>query len=107
MTVNGKDKIIDQCSDTTFSKVYFDLGDFFIFTNNSFKKRQIGHFTIDEATRTFETTWQYPTDIKDNFKGIVTKLDKNNRMKLTGKMGQDTFEMELEKMEIKNFNKTY
>ena len=107
MTVNGKDKIIDQCSDTIFSKVYFDLGDFFIFTNNSFKKRQIGHFTIDEVTRTFETTWQYPTDIKDNFKGTVTTLDNNNRMKLTGKMGQDSYEMELEKVEIKNFNKTY
>ncbi|MBK8281053.1 MAG: hypothetical protein IPK94_13325 [Saprospiraceae bacterium] len=107
MTVNGKDKIIDQCSDTTFSKVYFDLGDFFIFTNNNFKKRQIGHFTIDEATRTFETTWQYPTDIKDNFKGKVTELDKNNRMKLTGINGQDTLELELEKIKMKNFNKTY
>lgn len=107
MTVNGKDKIIDQCSDTTFSKVYFDLGDFFIFTNNNFTKRQIGHFKIDETSRTFETTWQYPTGIKDNFKGTVTKLDNNNKMKLTGKMGQDTLELDLEKMEIKNFNKTY
>lgn len=107
MTINGNNKIIDQYSDTTFSKVYFDLGDFFVFTNNSFTKRQIGHFKINETSRTFETTWQYPTDIKDNFKGTVTKLDNNNRMKLTGKMGQDTFEMELEKVEIKNFNKTY
>ena len=107
MTINGDNKIIDQFSDTTFSKVYFDLGDFFIFTNNNFTKRQIGHFKIDETSRTFETTWQYPTDIKDNFKGTVTKLDNNNRMKLTGKMGQDKFEMELEKVEIKNFNKTY
>ena len=57
MTVNGKAKIIDQYSDSTFSKVYFDLGDFFIFTNNSFTKRQIGHFKIDETSRTFETTW--------------------------------------------------
>jgi hypothetical protein len=28
MTVNGKDKVIDQCSDTTYSKVYFDLAIF-------------------------------------------------------------------------------
>lgn len=105
--INGKDKNIDQCSDTTFSKVYFDLGDFFIFTNNNFKKRQIGHFTINEATRTFETTWQYPQGIKDNFKGTVTKIGNNNRMKLSGIMGKDTIEMELEKMEIKNFNITY
>jgi hypothetical protein len=104
---NGKEIAINQCSDTTFSKVYFDLGDFFIFTNNNFSKRQIGHFTIDETTRTFETTWQYPIGIKDNFKGTVTNLDNNNRMKLSGIMGKDTLEMELEKIEINNFNKTY
>jgi hypothetical protein len=107
MKENGKEKAIDQCSDTTFSKVYFDLGDFFILTNNNFTKKQIGHFTINEATRTFETTWQYPKGISNNFKGTVTKLDSNNRIKLTGIMGQDTLEMELEKVEIKNFNKTY
>ena len=107
MSVNGNSKIIDQCSDTTFSKVYFDLGDFFIFTNNNFTKRQVGHFTINEVTRNFETTWQYPTGLNNNFKAKVTELDKNNRMKLSGIMGKDTLEIELEKMEIKNFNKTY
>lgn len=107
MTINGKNKTIDQCSDTTFSKVYFDLGDFFAFTNNNFKKKQIGHFTFDETKRTFETTWEYPKGIKDNFKGTVTNLDNKNRMKLTGIMAKDTFEIELEKMEVKNFNKTY
>ena len=107
MTINGNNKIIDQSSDTTFSKVYFDLGDFFIFTNSNFKKRQIGHFTINNATREFETTWQYPTGLNNNFKAKVTELDKDNRMKLSGIMGKDTLEMELEKMEIKNFNKTY
>lgn len=105
--INGKDKNIEQYSDTAFSKVYFDLGDFFVFTNNNFKKRQIGHFTINEATRTFEITWQYPQGIKDNFNGTVTKIGANNRMKISGINGNDTLEMELEKMEIKNFNKTY
>ena len=105
MKINGDNKIIDL-SDTTFSKVYFDLGDFFIFTNNNFTKRQIGHFEIDETSRTFETTWQYPTGIKEKFKGTASKLD-NNRMKVTGIMGKDTLELDLEKMEIKNFNKTY
>lgn len=107
MSVNGDDKIIDQCSDSTFSKVYFDLGDFFILTNNNFTKRQVGHFVINEATREFETTWQYPAGLNDNFNGKVTALDNDNRMKLSGIMGQDTFEMELEKIEVRNFNKTY
>jgi hypothetical protein len=107
MTVNGKFKTIEQCSDTTFSKVYFDLGDFFILTNNNFTKRQVGHFTINEATRNFETTWQYPIGLNNNFKGKVTDLGNNNKMKLSGTMGQDTLEMEFEKMEVKNFNRTY
>ena len=107
MTVNGKDREINQTSDTTFSKVYFDLGDFFIFTNNNFTKKQIGHFTYDEKNRTFETTWQYPIGIQDKFNGIVTKLDNKNRMKLTGIMGNDTLVLELEKMKIVSFNKTY
>ncbi len=107
MAENGTEIAINPCSDSTFSKVYFDLGDFFIFTNDNFTKRQIGHFTINETTRTFETTWQYPTGIKGNFTGTVTRLDNKNRMKLTGIKGQDTLEMELEKMEVKNFNKTY
>ena len=107
MTINGLDQPIEQCSDTTFSKVYFDLGDNFIFTNNNFSKRQIGHFIIDEAKRIFETTWEYPKGLKDVFKGSVTNLDNNNRMRLIGIMAKDTVEMELEKMEIKNFNKTY
>lgn len=107
MTINGIDKSIDQCSDTTFSKVYFDLGDNFIFTNNNFTKKQIGHFTIDEKVRTFETVWEYPKGLKDNFIGKITNLDNKNRIQLTGKMATDTYEIELEKMEVKNFNKTY
>lgn len=107
MNVNGDNKIIDQCSDTTFSKVYFDLGDFFILTNNNFTKRQVGHFIINDVTREFETTWQYPIGLKNNFKAKVTELDKDNRMKLSGIMGQDTIVIELEKIEIKNFNKKY
>ena len=107
MTVNGNFKTIEQCSDTSFSKVYFDLGDFFIMTNNNFTKRQVGHFIINDVTRKFETTWQYPTGLNENFKGEVTGLDKDNRMKLSGVMGRDTLVMELEKMEVKNFNKTY
>jgi hypothetical protein len=107
MLVNGKAQEIDQQNESTFSKVYFDLGDFFIFTNNSFKKRQMGHFEINETTREFETTWTYPEGVKDKFKGKVTKLDKNNRMKLSGIMGKDTLNLELEKIEIKNFNRTY
>lgn len=107
MTVNGKEKVIDRCRDTTFSKVYFDMGDFFIFTNSNFTKKQIGHFTIDEATRNFVITWQYPKGIKSKFKGTVTKLDKANRMKLTGIMGNESIELELKKVEIKNFNNTY
>lgn len=106
MTINGIEKPIEQCSDTTFSKVYFDLGDNFIFTNNNFTKKQIGHFTIDETKNTFETTWEYPKGIKDNFKGVFAKHD-NHRMTVKGNMGSDSYEIELEKMEVKNFNKTY
>ncbi len=68
---------------------------------------QIGHFTFNEATRIFETTWQYHLGIIDNFNGTVTKFGDNNRMKLSVIIGKDTLEMELEKMEIENFNKTY
>jgi hypothetical protein len=107
MTINGIEKPIEQCSDTTFSKVYFDLGDNFIFTNNNFTKKQIGHFALNETARTFETTWEYPKGLKDNFIGKMTPLDNKNRMKLTGTMAKDTFVIELEKMEVKNFNKTY
>lgn len=107
MTINGIDRTIEQCSDTTFSKVYFDLGDNFIFTNNNFTKKQIGHFALNEKARTFETTWEYPKGLKDKFIGKITNLDNKNRIKLTGKMATDTYEIELEKMEVKNFNKTY
>jgi hypothetical protein len=107
MTVNGKTKAIEQDNDSTFSKVYFDLGDFFIFTNNSFSKRQIGHFVINETTREFVTTWNFPDKLTNKFNGKLSQLDKNGRMNLIGIMGQDTLNMELEKIEIKNFNKTY
>jgi hypothetical protein len=107
MSVNGQNKAINQCSDSTFSKVYFDLGDFFIFTNNNFSKRQIGHFVINEQTREFETTWNYPEKLKDTFKGKLSQIQKNGQMNLTGIMGKDTLVLELEKMEIKNFNRTY
>jgi hypothetical protein len=107
MSINGISKTVEQCSDSSFSKVYFDLGDFLVLTNNNFTKRQVGHFTINEATRTFETTWQYPIGLNGNFKGKVTELDKDNKMTLSGIMGNDTLEIELEKLPVKNFNKTY
>ncbi|MFN8306968.1 MAG: hypothetical protein U0T79_09355 [Ferruginibacter sp.] len=107
MAVNGVDKAIDKCSDTTFSKVYFDFGDNLIFTNTNFSKRQIGHFTFNNTARTFEVIWQYPTVVKDIFKGSISNLDNDNRMELNGIMGKDTLRIELEKMQVKNFNETY
>jgi hypothetical protein len=107
MLINGKNIAIDQCSDSTYSKVYFDLGDFLVFTNKSFSKRQIGHFTINPLNREIEITWNYPEKRTDKFKGKLSQRDKNGRMNLTGIMGKDSLALELEKMEIKNFNKTY
>jgi hypothetical protein len=107
MTVNGKEMEINVCSDTTFSHVYFDLGDYFILTNKSFKRIQVGHFEINEATRQFKTVWESPKGLTDTLFGSVSPIDAQNNMLLTGIMGKDTLRMELTKVEIKNFTRTY
>ena len=107
MTVNGKEQLADSCNNNIFSTIYFDLGDYFIFTSNDFNKKQIGHFEFNEATRQFKTTWQYPKGLSDTLFAKVSLPDKENRMTLSGIMGRDTLNMELLKREVKSAAKTY
>ena len=107
MTLNGKEKEINPCSDSTFSTLYFDLGDNFVLTNSHFKKRQIGHFEFNESTRQFKNTWEYPKGFNDTLFAKVSALDTENKMTLAGIMGKDTLTMELLKVKVKSVSKTY
>jgi len=107
MTVNGKEQLLDSCNSNTFSNLYFDLGDYLIFTSNDFNKKQVGHFEFNEATRQLKTIWQYPKGFSDTLFAKVSFLDKEKRMTLSGIMGNDTLNIELLKREVKSVTKTY
>jgi hypothetical protein len=62
---------------------------------------------MEEGSRNFVTTWQYPEGIDNSFKAHVTQLDQDSKVTLSGTMGQDTLVLELQKMELKNFNRSY
>jgi hypothetical protein len=97
MTVNGKELLLDSCDNNTYSNVYFDLGNYFVFTSNDFNKRQVGHFKFNETTRQFKTVWQYPKGLNDTLFAKVSALDKENKMTLSGIMGN----------EVRSVTKTY
>jgi hypothetical protein len=107
MTVNGKEILIDTCNDSIISHVYFDLGDHFIMMSDNFINRKVGRFKFNESTRQFKTVWQYPKELKDTLYARVSVLDKENRMLLSGIMGNDTLNMELLKVKVKSVTTTY
>ena len=107
MTVNGKQLLLDSCNNTTFSNIYFDLGDYFVFASNDFNNIQVGHFEFNEKTREFKTIWKYPKGISDTLFANISPLDKENRMILSGLMGKDSLYIELLKKEVKSVTKTY
>lgn len=107
MTINGKALFPDSCNDSSFSTVYFDLGDYLIFMSDNFINRQVGHFEFSEATRQLKTIWQYPKGLNDTLFAEVSSLDKENTMTISGRMGMDMISMELLKMKVKSVSKTY
>ena len=107
MTVNDKELLLDSCNSNTFSNVYFDLGDYLVFTSNDFNKIQVGPFEFNEATRQLKTIWRYPKGLNDTLFAKVSSLDKENKMTLSGKMGKDTLTIELLKKEVKSVTKIY
>lgn len=107
MTVNRKELLLNSCSDTIFSNVYFDLGDNFVFMSNNFIHRKVGRFKFNETTRQFKTIWQYPKGLNDTLYGKISSLNEENKMTLSGIMGKDTLYMELLKMKVKSVSNTY
>lgn len=107
MNVNGKELLLDSCNSNSFSNVYFDLGDYFAFTSNDFKKIQVGPFDFNEKTRELKTVWGYPKGLTDTLVAKVSSLDKDNKITISGLMGKDTVNIELLKKEVKSITNIY
>jgi hypothetical protein len=107
MTVNGQAQLIDSCNANAFSTLYFDLGDFLVFSSNDFNKRQVAHFEFDKELRQLKAIWQYPKGLNDTLLAKVSTLDNENRMTISGTMGQDTIDIALLKKDLRSVTTRY
>ena len=90
-----------------YDYVYFDLGNYFSLVSSDFEKRQVGHLKIDEKTRKFKVEWIYPKNLRTNLVGQISDLNQDNHMTLSGSMGEEKIQIELQKEEVKSIWMTY
>lgn len=108
-TITGKYAIIQFVqADPLYEKyevVYFDLGDYFALTSADFKQRLVGELEMDEPQRTFTVKWL--NEDTPDLVGHISPRTKDGRMTLTGTLGEQPFELKLQKQTIHSLRQDY
>ncbi len=83
--------------DSVLTKIYIDKNDI-VFEYNKHWKRFIGKYTYNEATKQLTAIWHFPKSARDTLKARIVPATVGGRARLTGKMGNETLDMELERV---------
>lgn len=96
LTVNGEAVLLPSV-DSVLTKVYIDKNDI-VFEYNKHWKRLIGKYTYNEATKQLAATWRFPQSARDTLKAQITPTTVGGKARITGKMGKETLDIELERI---------
>jgi hypothetical protein len=99
--VNGKVQNLNTCKDSVLTKVFIDHYDL-VFEFNDYQRRFIGNYTYDVATGKITATWHYPAGLHDTLFAKILPGTTPTTKTLTGRMGKETIEIELLKINSGN-----
>lgn len=84
-------------ADSVLTKVYIDKNDI-VLEYNSYRRRFIGNYKYNQATKQITATWRYPGNQHDTlFAKILPGGDAEKKI-LTGYMGKQTFKVDLHRV---------
>ncbi len=95
LLINGQAVAPASCKDSVLTIVYFDQNADCVFEYNNQSKRLIGNYHFDESTSKMTVVWRYPATVHDTVSAGISDLQPNTRMALTGRMGNQSFQIEL------------
>lgn len=100
LRINNETKSLEGRSDSVLTKVFIDKDDI-VFEYNNYKKRLIGSYSYNSATRQLKGWWHYPDRVeRDTLFATVSRVPGNGMKTLKGRMGKENIDLELKKMPV-------
>lgn len=82
------------CADSVLTRVYIDKNDF-VMEYNSYKRRFIGSYQYNKATRQITATWRYPATQHDTLFAKISQGRTSDLKILVGRMGKEAFKIDM------------
>jgi hypothetical protein len=76
----------------------YDQGNDCVFEYNSQQRRLYGIYHLDKAKTKMTVIWHYPKNIRDTLVAAISTIGKDHKLLVSGKMGSNSMELELLKM---------
>lgn len=100
LTINDEVKNLDSRKDSILTRVFIDKGDF-VFEYNSYKRRFIGDYTYNPATKELKAWWHWPRSKHDTlFAKILTGIKPGTKI-MEWRMGNEALRIEMVKATFK------
>lgn len=93
LSVNNENKNLDT-RDSVLTKVFID-GEDFVLEYNSYKRRVLGDYKYNEATKEVKAWWYYPEDKRDTLLAKILPGPKPGMQIIDGQMGNETLKVEM------------
>jgi len=94
MVVNNIPQSQKPCADSVLTKVYLDKNDI-VLEYGSYKRRFIGGYTFNEASKQLVATWRYPGNQHDTLFAKILPGKTADMKVLTGRMSKETFKIDM------------
>ncbi|MBO9730240.1 MAG: hypothetical protein J7623_16490 [Chitinophaga sp.] len=95
LSVNRRELHRTGCADSLLTTVYFDIKNGCVFEFNTVQRRWYGKYQRHNNQLTIQ--WHNPAD-KPVFKGVISPVNANAPLTLTGTVGKDTMSVTLQKV---------